>query len=238
VRSFRQGENLSNSIVFNEEYAVFNEETTMSLSQNDSPRFSLPEAVVLARAGDSEAFTWLFEHYNNGIYSFIRGIVSNDEDARDLTQQTFLRALERLLTLHDASKFKTWLYMIARNLGYDYLRAQRIRCQKSLEAIGEQNTLVSRSNPEKETAEAELLMLALAEVPERYRSCLLLRVVEGFSREEIAELLGIGQESVSTYVSIARERLRQAYIRLESAQNITVGKGDQLHEQSDGRSLP
>ena len=186
----------------------------MPSSQNDSFRSLLIEAVELAQAGDSEAFRPLFECYKSEIYGYIVGLTSNAEVAHDLSQETFLKAWEKLPTLHDASKFKPWLYTIARNLVYDWRRRQKILWE-SWEQIGEQSTFVSESYPADEPVEVQLVRLALAKVPVRYRNCLLLQEVGGFSRDEVAELLGMSKASVSTYQSIARKRFRQAYLAYE-----------------------
>jgi RNA polymerase sigma-70 factor (ECF subfamily) len=208
----------------------------MSLSHDDSPYSSLMETVELARAGKQEAFTRLFKHYSDEIYGYVVGLVGNTEDAYDLAQEAFLRAWVRLPMLRDAAKFKPWLYCIARNLVHDYWRRKKRELWKSLERIGEQDVFMSSSYPEEEIAEAELIWLALAEVPVRYRDCLLLQVEGGFSHYEIAELLGIKKACVSTYLCIARRQFRQAYYRLASEQG-TTGKGDQLYEESNDRSL-
>lgn len=194
----------------------------MSPSQDDSLCSLLIEEVELARAGDSEAFTPLFEHYHAGIYGYIVGLVSHVQDAQDLTQKTFLRAWEKLPTLHDPSKFKPWLYTIARHLVFDHRRQKKKVFWESWEGIPELDNLVSEFPREEEIAEAQLVRLALVEVPVRYRSCLLLQVEGGFSQYEIAELLGISKASVSTYLSIARKGFRQAYRRLSNEQGTTV----------------
>lgn len=194
----------------------------MSPSQDDSLRLLLMEEVELAKAGDSEAFTQLFEHYHTGIYGYIAGLVNNVEDAQDLTQKTFLKAWEKLPDLRDTSKFKPWLYTIARNLVYDHRRQKKKIFWESWERISGLDILVSEFSHEEEIAEAQLVRLVLVEVPVRYRSCLLLQVKGGFSQHEIAELLGISKASVSTYLSIARARFRQAYRRLASEQDTTV----------------
>jgi RNA polymerase sigma-70 factor, ECF subfamily len=192
----------------------------MSPSQDDSLRSLLIEAVELARAGDSEAFRPLFERYKNEIYGYIVGLTSNAEVAHDLSQETFLKAWEKLPTLHDASKFKPWLYAIARNLVHDWRRRQKIFWE-SWEQIGEQDFFVYESYPEDELAEVQLVRRALAKVPMRYRNCLLLQEVGGFSRDEIAELLGMSKASVSTYQSVARKRFRQAFFHLAHQQSAT-----------------
>lgn len=82
--------------------------------------------------------------------------------------------------------------------------------------------------PEEWTAEAELIQLTLAEIPQKAQDCLLLRVIGGFSHQEIADIVGIGETSVSTYISAARRQFRAVYSHL---QNETLNpEREQAHE--------
>ena len=193
----------------------------MQVSQYDFPHVPLIEAVQLAQAGSSDAFTFLYECYQQGIYGFILGLVSHVETACDLTQEVFLKAWVNLPDLQEAGKFKAWLYAIARNRVHDHWRQQRQRMWESWENISEWHDFESDSCLEEQTAEAELIRLALREVPVKERSCFLLQVVGGFSHQEIAELLGINTTSVHTYLSFARKKLRLAYRRLSQIQGTT-----------------
>jgi RNA polymerase sigma factor (sigma-70 family) len=192
----------------------------MLASQNDTIQL-----VKSAQAGDVEAFAILVQNYEREIYGYLTGLLGDREDAYDFAQQVFIKAWLNLGNLKSASCFKVWLYTIARNLTYDYWRGRKILYQ-SWENLEVNNVVEDASGPEDRIAEAELVHLALAELPPKLRQCLLLGVVGGFSRREIAEIVGIGETSVSTYISSARRQFRAIYQRLQNEQEI----GDQANE--------
>jgi RNA polymerase sigma-70 factor (ECF subfamily) len=197
----------------------------MSSSQDDFTNTSDTELVKLAKVGNADAFTQLFQRYKGPIRGYLAGLVDNSEDADDLTQRAFLNAWDKLPTLHEDSRFKPWIFTIARNLAYDYGRLQARSPSQSLERFKERTDTVDGINLEDETAVKELVNIALAELPPKYRDCLLLLIKGEFSRDEIAALLKISKTSVSTYICTARKLFRQAYYRLRDDADATE-KGD------------
>ncbi len=113
----------------------------MSPTQDDFIDGSNVRTVELAQAGDGEAFTSLVRHFEGGIYGYLAGLVGNDEEAHDLTQDTMLRAWQKLPTLQDVSRFKPWLYSIARNLTYDHLRQRQRRKKRASWQSWERGTM-------------------------------------------------------------------------------------------------
>jgi RNA polymerase sigma-70 factor, ECF subfamily len=197
----------------------------MSSSQDDFIDTSDTELVKLAKAGNAHAFAQLFQRYKQPVRRYLTGLLENSENADDLTQQAFLNAWAKLPTLHDGSRFKPWIFTIARNLAYDYKRLQARSPAQSLEILMERKDTANGINLEDETTAKELVKLALAELPPKYRDCLLLLIEGGFSHDEIAVLLNIGKTSVSTYICTARRLFRQAYYRLKDEADDTE-KGD------------
>lgn len=183
------------------------------------------ELVKQAQAGDVDAFAHLIQHYEREIYGYLMGMLGNREDAYDFTQQVFIKAWLGLGKLKSASCFKAWLYTIARNLTYDYWRGKKVLYQ-SWENLGVDSTVDEICGHEDRVAEAELVHLALAELPLKLRQCLLLGVVGGFSHSEIANVVGICETSVGTYISSARRHFRAIYCRLQNEQEVR----DQTHE--------
>ncbi len=190
--------------------------------------------VELAQAGDSEAFTVLIRSHEGEIYGYLVGMVGNDEEARDLMQETVIKIWQKLPTLQDLSLFRPWAYAIARNQAYDHLRQRQRHSKKassqSWEDLKVNDEIVDTSDFEGNMEGAEFLKQALAEVPQKYRNCFLLQVVGGFSQQEVADQVGISKASVSVYVSKARRQLR------ERLQYLGVGlgreeKGDQPDER-------
>lgn len=169
-------------------------------------------------ARDTEAFTSLFALYSPGLCGYLRGMVRSGEDGDDLAQEVFVKAWLALPQLRDQAKFKAWLYQIANHALADYRRSPRQRrrlAQASLEqrlAEGE-DVADQRRAFEERVAEKELARLALQALPEKERMCLLLEIEGRFSRQEIAELVGMQVSSVGTCISSARRHCRE-YRRL------------------------
>lgn len=183
----------------------------MSPYQHDAEREWQAKYVQLAQKGNPEAFRWLMEHHQDGIFRFLMGMVGDAEDARDLTQHTFMNVSQKVATLRNPLQFKPWLYRIARNLAYDYLRHQKRKSWLSWEQLEVEGGTFGEDGPEAAVAEADFVRQTLARLPPKLRECFLLFVVGGLSAREIAEMVGIGEASVPTYVSNARTLFKQVY---------------------------
>ena len=192
----------------------------MLRSEDNSTAMAQARLVELAQARDSAAFTTLYVLHTTGICGYLLGLVGNEEDAHDLAQQAFLQAWQKLSGLHDVARFTPWLYAIARNLAYDHSRQKKGASWSSWEHLEESQADVSEPGPEDQVAQAELVRLALTTLPPKLRDCLLLQVEGKLSRREIAEVTGLGEKSVSVYLSGARKAFLQAYQRLEHEQDV------------------
>jgi RNA polymerase sigma-70 factor, ECF subfamily len=177
---------------------------------NDSGASLQASVVKLAQAGDSDAFARIYGWYHTDIHRYLLGLVSSEEDASDLTQETFLHAWRAISGLRDVALFKSWLYKIARNCAYDFMRKKK-GILISLESISEDQSIEMGTSFEDGIAQGDLVRQVLASIPLNQRDCLLLQDMGGFSQYEIAKLVGIGVQSVSTYISMARNQFRQTY---------------------------
>jgi RNA polymerase sigma-70 factor, ECF subfamily len=179
---------------------------------------SQAELVACAQAGDDQAFTELIRPYYGKICIYLARLIGHDDRWRDLAQETFLQAWEKLPELRCAPQFPSWLYRIATNEAMSFLRREeprRRRCQPLPD--DEEHTLdeyLSTPGPEERVAVEDWLKRALRELEPQCRACLLLYVIRGFSQREIATLLGIGESTVSGNVCRGREDLRR-YRRIE-----------------------
>jgi RNA polymerase sigma-70 factor, ECF subfamily len=183
----------------------------------DASPTGMVELIELARTGDREAFTRLFQSYNQQICTYLGRLVGNTELGRDLAQETFLHAWISLPALRSDLSFTSWLYRVATNLARSHLRHEKLIRWFPWVEYGEEETLehLTVAGPEKETSDSLCIQSALARVSPQSRVCLLLQLVGGFSQREIAELLSISEKSVSAYVSRGKEQFRRAYERLD-----------------------
>lgn len=187
-------------------------------------RPELPEDdwLLVRRVVDREelhAFDLLVERYQDRIYGVIARLIPDGEAARDLTQETFLKAYKGLAGFAGGSSFYTWLYRIARNVVTSQLRheAARPKISASLDAEeGERAPLrlvapAPGPGPVEIAVQAErkkLLLQALASLPHEFREIILLRDFEDRSYEEIAELLDLPDGTVRSRLHRARAELR------------------------------
>jgi len=183
--------------------------------------------VEQAQAGDKLAFATLFENYNTRICTYLAHMVGNEEEGRDLAQETFLKAWQAIGNIHNESRFDTWLYRIATNTAIDYLRRRKFHWSH-WETIEYEDVPASMriAGPEEQVAEKEHIRQALAKVSLKYRTCLLLQLVADLSQRQIATSLKISEKSVSVYVSRGCEQFRVAYQQLSNmSEQITKERG-------------
>lgn len=178
------------------------------------------ELVRVVLAGDTGAYRALVERYQDRVYAVLYGMVRNREDARELTQETFVRAYQNLSRYQGQSGFYTWVYRIAMNLGVDHLRRQKQRAADAFEdgiATKEMGGAMSegshRDNPGRSLEKKRLherLLTALEALPEDQRQIVVLREVDGLSYKEISEVLEIPEGTVMSRLFYARRKLQAA----------------------------
>src|SRR6266550_3140595 len=173
------------------------------------------------KKGDAGAFETLVAERSGEIYGLLYRLTENAEEARDLTQETFLRAFQNIGHFRGDADLRTWIYRIAINQARNRWRWWRRRSRDttvSLDATrGDSGQTVgatlaeSSANPEQQTLahERELaLRKALQKVGRAYRETLILRDIEGFTYEEIATTLGINVGTVKSRLARGRQELR------------------------------
>jgi len=165
-----------------------------------------------------QAFGHLVRRYQGLVLSVIFALVKNDESARDLTQDTFLKAFRALAQFDSSRSFKPWLLRIATNTSLDYLRTRQNKEEISLELIIEEEPGLEPydSNDPSEMAENNLfierLSLALKILPLRYRQAFVLRYQFDLTYDEIAEVMQETENNVRTLLFRARDRLRKILV--------------------------
>jgi RNA polymerase sigma-70 factor, ECF subfamily len=183
--------------------AIVSEASASSAERNEA------DALLVARirSGDEQAFESLMTRYQAPLFRYLRGLVSDPEQARDLLQETFLRAYRSIDTLDDPSLLRSWLYRIAHNQAYSVLRRRRLISWLPL-AFGQH---LSTPAPDRGAVELARVEDALARIPMQQRAPLLLHLVAGFSYAEVAALLQVSEGTVRMRISRGRAAFRAAY---------------------------
>jgi RNA polymerase sigma-70 factor (ECF subfamily) len=184
------------------------------------------EASVVAelRAGSEEAYAWLISHYHQPVYSLVYRILSDPADAADTTQEVFLKVFRGIQRFNGDASLKTWIYRIAIHEASNQRRwwFRHKRREASLEepafasadeSITLEDTLIDRhESPFEECAHQEIsarVEAELREVPEPYRTAVVLRDIEGLSYEEIARVLQVSLGTVKSRLMRGRDALRK-----------------------------
>lgn len=166
------------------------------------------ECVTRAQRGEGKAFSELVGRYQDRIYRILVRLTRSEDDALDLTQETFLRAYQGLARWLPDALFSTWLFQIARNLAFDLLRRRKLVEFQSLEGYDAAAAPGLQPDAALEAAQRfRMLDAALAKLPHEHREIVLLREIEEMSYEEIAAVLDLSLGTVKSRLARARKAL-------------------------------
>jgi len=213
------------------------------MTSHTAPEISDRELVARAQAGEMDAFEALTSRYEQRVYSLALRILRHEQDAEDVTQQTFLSALEGLSSFRGEASFATWLLRIATYAALKIIRKRKGLDTVSLEAATEETDRYDtiprpeyiadwRQSPAELVHKNEiqrLLDAALAGLDEKHRLVFLLRDVEGLSVKETAEALGISEASTKVRLLRARLQLREELTRTLGDPARQVGRSPHNH---------
>lgn len=177
------------------------------------------EMVERVRRGDALAYKALVEKYQNRVYQLAYGVLRNQEDASDITQDAFVKAYRSLDTFRGGS-FYTWLFRVAMNLAIDLARKRKRRGEHDGydDEIGtseDDDGPVPVSRPEQPSTALErkvlykAIMDAMDQLPAEQRQVIVLRELEGLSYTEISEILDLPEGTVMSRLYYARKKLQK-----------------------------
>jgi RNA polymerase sigma-70 factor (ECF subfamily) len=185
---------------------------------------NMPEAqsdeslVELVINGDKAAFDELMQRYQSKAYRLVRGILRDHQDTEEVLQEIFLKIFQKLDTFRGEASFSSWLYRVALNTAFMKLREKKRPARIPLDnVIAEIEELEATgaewpSAPDQEIVTEEVMKIiteAMEKMPEDFRVILILRDIEGFSNEEVGELLNLSVPAVKSRVHRARLFLRK-----------------------------
>jgi RNA polymerase sigma-70 factor (ECF subfamily) len=186
------------------------------------------DVVLRARSGQDAAYRELIRRYERPVFALVFRMVRDRELAEDLAQETFIKALNAIDSYRPEFKFSSWIFKIANNAAIDHLRRRELdtlsldgsphaETPEAMQATALQ--IGARQETPLDTVEAKELgtaiEAAIGSLRPEYRSCILLRHVEGRAYEEIAEILNLPLGTVKTYIHRARNELRHSLAHLK-----------------------
>lgn len=170
----------------------------------ESESVRIDDAVRRARQGDVDAFEIVYRAHAARIHGLCRRMVNDDTQARDLVQDVFVRAWERLTTFREQSAFGTWLHRLGVNVVLEHLRSRKRDESRHVDA----DEWLSAPGSPAGAIEARMdLDQALARLPAGARTVFLLHDMEGYSHDEIAQMTGIAPGTSRAQLWRARRTL-------------------------------
>ncbi len=202
------------------------------------------ELVRKAQAGDVGAYEELVRIHQRRVLAVVSGILRGNPDVEDVAQQALAKAYFSIRRFDLRAAFGTWLYKIAVNECWDYLRKKKVRRLvyesdlsedqlRKLDSLPEHGyrETAPRQDQESQVEQRELVERLLSHLEEKDQAMLMMKEVEGFSVEEIGEILGLNVNTVKVRLFRARGRLMELYRkrimkRPSSRVSVKPGRGD------------
>ncbi len=176
------------------------------------------ELIEQLKSGDEAAFKTIVEQWKDLVYNTSLGIVQNETEAEDITQDVFIKVFENISSFKGESKFSTWLYRIATTTSLDHLRSKKRKKRFGFlfslagDENNESNQIPDFHHPgvKLENKErAKVLFKAISSLPENQKAAYSLNKLEGLSYREISEVLKTTVSAVESLLSRANGNLRK-----------------------------
>jgi RNA polymerase sigma-70 factor, ECF subfamily len=166
------------------------------------------------RNGDSIAFNKLVSRWQNKIHRFVYRYFADSDEAREITQKTFIKVYHRIDTLDDESKFSSWIYRIATNLCLDEMKRAGRRRSARLDDWIDTTEYIDINTPHSKLERKEmqqLLQKALQAIPKEQRAVIILKEFEKLTFREIAEILEEPENTVKSRMYYGLKALRKIF---------------------------
>lgn len=199
------------------------------------------DLIRRAKQGDMLAFEELILKHEKIVYNLALRMMNHSEDARDISQEVFLKAYRSLSNFDERSAFSTWLYRITHNTCIDEMRKRKGKQSFSLEEEleNEEGSMQRQIADEGDTPEESLLraeqkneiLQALDNLSEEHKAAIVLRDVKGLSYEEIAEILEVTLGTVKSRISRGRNQLKNEILKIrEQNEKMSVRKKERRED--------
>jgi RNA polymerase sigma-70 factor, ECF subfamily len=162
------------------------------------------------------ALAMMYEEYHSMVYHVILRMLGNETDAEDVAQDVFIRAHRGMEKFQGKSKWGTWLYRIAVNTSLNFLdqRKRKGNWKTKLNNEFKNREETQAEKPFDEVEEVSAMQWALEQLPPKYRACVIMREIEGLSRDEICEALELGHEQLKSRLLRGRRMLAKVLEKL------------------------
>lgn len=178
------------------------------------------EKIILQiQKGDNNAFKILVEEYQQYAFKLAFRIVCNDEDAKDVVQESFIKIWKNMKTYKREIKFTTWMYKIITNTAIDKLRVIKRNNHVNIKDVSQLLDLMSNEHPDIQfdNLETGQLIRTISEsLPEKQKLVFILRDLQGMGSKDVEEVLDMNETSVKSNLYFARKAVREKLNKLIS----------------------
>ena len=205
---------------------------TQTATENEWSVASDARLIEVVRQGNNDVFGELVDRYERRVMRVVSRFVDDFELARDLTQDVFLRAFQRLHQFDASRRFGPWLFRIAVNLTLDYLRRQKRRGWWKLFSEGPLDRPLdpSESDPRNQLELRQEVQATLEQIPEKYRTVLVLRDLENFPTSEIAAIMDRKEATIRWRLIEARNRFQRLWAKRQGWSESSVEKESKIDD--------
>lgn len=172
----------------------------------------MKEIIQKIQKGDKDAFRLLVEKYQQQAFRLAFRMLGDEDDARDVVQDSFIKIWEKFNTYNDKEKFSSWMYRIVSNTAIDNIRSQKRRPAISLENFIPETLATAEGSIDivLENREAgKLIRLITAGLPEKQQLIFSLRDLQGLSQKEVQEICGMAETAIKSNLYHARKAIRE-----------------------------
>ncbi len=185
--------------------------------REDFAKYSESELVEAIRHGKQDAFAWLVSQYQNDVARTVIGMLGKVTEADDVGQEVFIRFYHSVSKFRGDSSIKTYLTRIAINLSLNELKRRKTKRWLVFEENYKETKTLSDEFEDNEIK--EMVNLALDELEPNFRSIVVLRLIQGYSTKESAEILNLPQGTVLSRLARGQKKLRQIILKNEKVRS-------------------
>jgi RNA polymerase sigma-70 factor (ECF subfamily) len=163
--------------------------------------------VQRVKAGDVQAFTMIVSKYGEMVFTVVRKIVENREDAEDITQEVFIKIFKSLDRFREESNFSTWLYRIAYNTAISELRKRKLFCAQTEDSLLLDNNSYTDENEEETEIKLQYLEKALKNLPPDESFLITLHYMDEQSVENMSKISNLSVSNIKVKLHRIRRKL-------------------------------
>jgi RNA polymerase sigma-70 factor (ECF subfamily) len=185
------------------------EEKDLANGINLSDSFFLKDIIRRGREGDIQALEAIYKQFNRPLFNLAYRYTYNSEVAEDLLQDIFIKVFSHIQDVRNEETFVGWIYRIAINTCYSYLRRKKSQLQRTIPLNEVEGIIEGKTNESGDTIMKKSLDDAIRNLPDKMKSVFLLHDVQGFKHREIARMLGCSMGTSKSQLSKARMKIRE-----------------------------